>query len=946
MAILSKDGKYVTVQKNDTLSQIAEDFLGSWKKYQELASINNIQNPDVICIGQIIYLNKSDVPGSSSSSSKKSSKQATITAFGFQSNSDNTLYAAWEWTKSNTENYEIKWYYHTGDDIWFIGSDTTTKDKQSTYGYPSNASKVKFKVKPVSKKKTVNNKETSYWTAEWSTEKVFNISDRPPADPPTPEVKIENNNLTATLNNLDVYADSIQFQIVKDNTDVFKTGTAKIVTDSASYSCAVTAGSEYKVRCRAVKNKDYSGWSDYSSNHGTGPASSSGITELKALSETSVHIAWGSVANAKTYEVQYTTKQIYFDTSTEVRTATVDATISSVAVITGLESGNEYFFRVRAVNNDGESAWTEIKSLVIGKKPVAPTTWSSTTTAIVGEPLNLYWIHNAQDGSSQTFAELELYIDGVKEEYTIENTREEDEKDKTSVYAIDTSEYAEGVKIQWRVRTAGVTKTYGDWSVQRTIDIYASPTLELSVTDKYGKSFDKLSSFPFYVYGLTGPNTQRPIGYHLSITSNEVYETVDNIGNRKIVNVGEAVYSKYFDINTVLVVECSADNMNLENNISYTVTCTASMNSGLTVEESTEFTVAWAELECEVNAEISIDDESVTASIRPYCESYQAGYYKVELGNTSYEVTNEAVSIRDIDNVYTTSGEIVRMGSTAQHLYYCKVYTDYEGNFIEPRYYSVVKNSSDNYVLDAIISNPDSILPLYTLTGEEVLLGSIEGSVIYYSMVEKREAFENVLLSVYRREYDGSFTELATGLDSSKQTYITDPHPALDFARYRVVGVIQDTGTVTYTDIPAYPVGEKAIIIQWDEAWSQFDTTNEDALEQPSWSGSLLRLPYNIDVSDANNPDTSLIEYIGRKRPVSYYGTQLGESATWNVDIDKKDEETLYALRRLKLWMGDAYVREPSGSGYWANIKVSFSQKHREMTIPVTLTLTRVEGGM
>jgi hypothetical protein len=44
--------------------------------------------------------------------------------------------------------------------------------------------------------------------------------------------------------------------------------------------------------------------------------------------------------------------------------------------------------------------------------------------------------------------------------------------------------------------------------------------------------------------------------------------------------------------------------------------------------------------------------------------------------------------------------------------------------------------------------------------------------------------------------------------------------------------------------------------------------------------------------------------------------------------------------------MGDVYVREPSGSGYWANIAVSFSQKHCELTIPVSLTISQVEGGL
>ena len=116
-------------------------------------------------------------------------------------------------------------------------------------------------------------------------------------------------------------------------------------------------------------------------------------------------------------------------------------------------------------------------------------------------------------------------------------------------------------------------------------------------------------------------------------------------------------------------------------------------------------------------------------------------------------------------------------------------------------------------------------------------------------------------------------------------------------------------------------------------------------MQQP-WSGSFLKLPYNIDVSDSHSSDVSLVEYIGRKRPVSYYGTQLGESASWKVEIDKEDIDTLYALRRLAIWMGDCYVREPSGSGYWANVTVSFSQTHSNLTIPVTLDIKRVEGGL
>lgn len=831
-----------TVKKGDTLSEIAWKYNSTYHygndsvtAYKRLADINDIDPPYSLAIGQVLKL---DNPSGSISKPKTKSNKATIKQFGLQSGSDSTIFASWTWTKDHTENYKVKWSYDTGDGVWFVGSDSTTEYKQSTYSMPSNAKRIKFIVKPVSTKHTVNKKETSYWTAEWSTVKYYDAKDVPPSKPSAPNVTInKGNKLTAKLENINIgNVKEIQFQIYKNDRTFVKSGKAKIITSTATYTTSVAAGSRYKVRCRGVRGKVYGEWSDYSSNSNTIPSAPAKILRYKALSETSVYLDWANVANAKTYEVQYTTKKSYFDSSSEVQSTTVDATAAGHAEITGLESGETYFFRVRAINDEGNSPWSEIVSITVGKAPSAPTTWSSTTTVITGESLTLYWVHNSEDGSSQTYAELELTIDGQKTTQKIKNTTDEDEKDKTSSYVIDTSTYTEGSKIQWRVRTAGITGVYGDWSVERVVDIYAPAVLELSVTNSGGDMLETLTSFPFYVSGLAGPNTQLPIGYHLSIISNEVYQTVDQVGNEKIVNVGEEVYSKYFDTsNNPLLVEFSAGNIDLENNISYTVKCTSSMDSGLRAEASVEFDVSWVDDEYVPNAEISYDADSYTASIRPYC-------------------------------------------------------VDEDENLIS-----------------------------------------------------------DITLSVYRREFDGSFVEIASGLDNTENTYVTDPHPALDYARYRIVAITNSTGAVSYYDVPGYPVGEVGAIIQWDEEWTSFDSSSEneaDASEQPAWSGSLLKLPYNVDVSDKNSMDVSLIKYIGRKRPVSYYGTQLGESSSWNMDIPKDDKDTLYALRRLAIWPGDVYVRESSGSGYWANIKVSFSQTHNEVIIPVSLDITRVEGGI
>ena len=962
-----------TVKKGDTLWAIAK---ANGTTYQKLAEINGISNPNYLYVGQVIKLTSSGSSssggssGSSSSTSTSSSKRATITAFGLQSNSDNTLFATWSWKKNYTDNYQTMWQYGTGDGVWFVGSDSTTTYKQSTYGIPSNAKHVRFRVKPISKTKTDSNgKETYYWKAEWSSWKSYNVSSSPPSTPPTPSVEIDKYKLTATIDNLDVdelNATDIKFEVVKNDTSSFKTGTVKINKkyNYVSYSCNINAGHNYKVRCKAIRGKLLSDWSDFSNNEQAIPSSPSNITKCNASGENadgySVYLEWKSVNSATSYDIEYTTIKEYFDNAGDTTTvSTTDA--STKFTIYKLGSG-EYFFRIRAVNEKGSSDWSTIASVKIGEPPAAPTTWSSTTTIIVGEPLNLYWVHNAEDGSSQTFAEVELCIGDVTKTYTIENTTDEDEKDKTSVYSIDTTDYEEGVTIKWRVRTAGITKEYGDWSIQRTVDIYAPATLELTVTDEYeiledgsiqilepeDGARDVLEAFPFYVKGLAGPETQAPIGYHLSITSNEAYETIDQVGNIKMVNEGDEVYSKYFDISSQLLVEFSAGNIDLENGVEYTITCKVAMNSGLTAEASSIFTVSWIDMQYEPNAEISVDEEIYSVSIRPYCEDHQTIYYKVENDSTGYTATTDIVDETVISGIYTSTGEKVYIGTNSENdeIFYCIVYVDDDGDPIDPVYYRVDCDSGIYYITTDNIDET-TLKSVYTTTGEEVLLGMIDDDEeVYYTIVEESTLVEDITLSVYRRDFDGGFTELATGINNTSNTYITDPHPALDYARYRIVAVTNTTGAVSYYDLPAHPVGGKAVIIQWDENWTNFDNWNEDALAQPSWSGSLLKLPYNIDVSDSNDSDVTLVKYIGRKRPVSYYGTQLGEKSSWNVVIEKDDEETIYALRRLALWSGDVYVREPSGSGYWANIKVSFSQKHCEMTIPVSLEITRVEGGV
>lgn len=823
-----------TVVKGDCLWNIAERWFGSAYGYRwtEIADLNSISRSNPLIIpGQKLNLPSKSGSGTAPA---KSTYVATVLFLGPQAGTERqTLFATWQFDRKETEKYKVKWDYATGDGIWFVGNESDEKYKQSLYTVPSNATKVRFKVKPIAETYPINNTIRAYkFQTDWSTEKIYTVVPLP-ATPSTPSVKIEGTKLTAELDNIDTTnSKQIEFQIVKDNKYTFKNIIASIVKSHASCSCTVGIGSEYKVRCRAISGNDKSEWSDYSSNYGTIPAAPKSNFTLVAKSETEVQLDWDGVSNTKNYEIQYTDKKKYFDSSGEVKSVTIDATITSHAEITGLETGQEYFFRIRATNDNGNSPWTDIKSIKVGKAPTVPTTWSSSTTVTTGETLKLYWIHNSEDGSSETYAQIELNIDGTITTQTIKKSTNESEKDKTSCYEINTSIYSEGSNIKWRVRTRGILETYSDWSIQRNIDIYAMPYLAMDVTDINNNHIETVTKFPFYISGEAGPNSQTPISYHVSITSNDTYETIDNVGNVKIISKGDEIFYKNFDTSDNLLIEISANNITLANNVTYKVRCTVSMNSGLTATATSEFKVAWTDIVYIPNAEIIIDNDALTANIRPYC----------------------------ID---------------------------------------------DNEVL-----------------------------------------IDNISLSVYRREYNGSFTEIATEINNLSNTFVTDPHPSLDFARYRIVAKTNSTGLVTYYDMPGVLVGFKSIVIQWNETWTNFDVYDDGMADQPDWGGSMLKLPYNIDVSDSNTSDSSLVEYIGRENPVSYYGTQLGITSTWKVEIEKDDKETLYAIRRLAIWMGDVYVREPSGSGYWANISVSYNQNHCSQTIPVTFNIKRVEGGI
>ena len=254
-----------------------------------------------------------------------------------------------------------------------------------------------------------------------------------------------------------------------------RSAVVNVVNNLAIYELMVTMaqGTGYRVRARGISAQGTNGeWSGWSSLVQTPPEKVYGV-QCAAAGKDSVKVNWNSAIGAKTYVIEYTSQQDYFDAVPD-QVSSKDNINATYTYINGLDRSKRWYFRVKAVNESGtvSESWSDIVSCVIGTKPNPPSTWSSVLTATTDETVMLYWIHNTEDGSSQVSAEIELINDSNTEIITVPNDRSDEDKDKTSSYSLQTSKYPEGAELKWRVRTKGVTDEYGDWSIQRTIHIY------------------------------------------------------------------------------------------------------------------------------------------------------------------------------------------------------------------------------------------------------------------------------------------------------------------------------------------------------------------------------------------------------------------------------------------------------------------------------------------
>ena len=842
-----------------------------------------------------------------------------------------TAYLRWtKFSKAHTKEIRVQWYIlFVNTKKWVTeGATTVNKDANyTTFSIPANVTKIKATIKPVSttyeKKDKKGKKKTYPYYKSVAVIKELNVSTASSTTPSVPTVTLDGLKLTAYVDNLPAVLNNkgtIVFQVVENDTakPVIK---ATPRNGRASMNMPIVAGKRYKVRCKSqLKGYADSTWSDYSNSTDPLPPGVE-FTSCKAVSHNSVRMTWKAVAGSPTYEIQWVNDFSNFEKGIILGSQTVS---NDTSVTVTIDSSGEFYFRIRATKNDYKTAWYPsgpaanfdfVSHVVLGYPPDPPTTWMETNTVKVGDlanPVRLYWIHNSRDNSIAYGSYLYLRFSGGNlEEPVIEskwlvnfNRTDELHASDPWLYEIythepyqteggDTVDFSSGVDIEWRVRTT--VYPYDDsgwddeppswsseWSVTRKVEVVAPPVLTMSLADSTDWAWDELNM----VDGFT---------YYTPVVPNE---TLD------------ATFTK-FPIGIRLDASPTTQNV-----LNYTIEVTA--------KGSYDVIDAFGEESQVVENQVIFSQYLVSSNYTEY----------VTLNANNIELEDE--------QEYTVKATVTTdKGLTAEAS--ADILISWE-------------NALDADVSAEIIIDEDaltaSICPFCTASVDTEEEDEDEPSDILV---------EGVVMSVYRMNVDGEFIKIAENIPNDRSTYVIDPHPSLGRVTYRIVATLTSNGSVVWGTVYE-DVDQPGIVITWDEYWSYVpndETPEEYYYDSEGRIGKMLKLPYNVDINQSTSIDSVMVNYIGRKRPVSYYGTQLGETISLKTDLPRvssygsglsdEDEEwaieALALLRRLMIYTGDIYIRDSSGNGYWASVKVSFDNNHIALVIPVTINVTRVEGG-
>lgn len=872
-----------------------------------------------------------------------------------------TWYAKWDWDTNNTAGYSVEWGYSYGDDEWFDEDPqdiTGSSNRKSLYSIPdASVKKIRVRIKPLC------DYTYGYWRKEFTSWKEVDVNKE--ADvPPAPNItkvtisQYKDTSMYAEITWNQDHTDHYQYQwmyysskhnkwfaenvetstdklLPQHNFDEFATQiTLKVMPVAATYTDDYGRDVAYW--------KSITEWDDLQPIMPTfkmadlDPSDLSGAPGLYILSGNYLKATVENYNTTTATEVEFAIEQ---DHRAEIMATARATLVNGYAELKYRvpSEGHEYRVRARGVNGpDKAGEWSDWSSSV----STGPKTPEKLISVRADGPrgVRVTWTPvSGRDASESLDITYEIeYIDNLELFDVSGRAKSEETSTNTSFYHIDfTSDDDFGKTWYFRVR-AKLGENHSGWTNIVSCTLAKKPSVPTTWSESGVIGLGQIAKL-YWVHNAedNSNETEATIVYYKSTDPTTPIEIVytDEATDE---NVSDMIHSYEIDTST------------------FETGCLIfwKVKTKGAADEYSDFSV---------ERQIGVyDDPTVAFSIPSEFTSFPITFTAVaEPPQQTAIVWNVSIVALEGYDTVDNVGNDVRISKN--ETIYSK-FIDISGNTLEHtitaadvtfengiRYELIVDVGMDsglsarasrefvtNYDFD--VMEPEGVVSLDT--------AHYSASIRPYCYTNSGDIDSDVTLSVYRREYDGRLVLLATGLENTGYTSIIDPHPALDFARYRIVAKSKTTGRMTHTDISSAIFGIPGVVLQWGANWATYDPTQDYNPDEPSWDGTTLHLPYNANISEQTSVDVSLIEYIGRSAPVSYYGTQLGISGSISCTIRADDYDTIYALRRLSIYRGDVYVRSSNGIGYWAQVTVSFEKTNREVTIPVTIDIKRVEGGI
>ena len=649
----------------------------------------------------------------------------------------------------------------------------------------------------------------------------------------------------------------------------------------------------------------------------------------------------GSTPDAEfaTYDIQWTANAGAFADN---------AATSQHYTVTGLDRGKQWWFRVRKVNDLGNSGWAEAEAGDTWASPTvctltiapeaenlsAPTTTSTLAGYEAGETIVIGWTHNSEQDSEQT--EWEVGIRATINEVVTEGIISGTGADGVMSLTLDsitidvdgtatTVTLSDGAVVEWRARTKGVTD-WSPWSGWRAFSIWDAPAvsigllngLDLDVAD-YG-----LTCMPLTVEvtaaGFAEDNA--PVEWWAEIVALDGYDVSAYDGRGTYVPEGMTMWQGSISSGDDgfsrdgWSAKVSVFDVSLTNGMRYEVRAGAVTAQGVRAEaEPYEVTPEWSSTIPTPSADVWFDDTQLSCHVALGC-----------------------VIPPDESDMETVTAAITSYTSPQNVVVFSVDYGTGEGQYIE------VKHNGTTLPRDAwrvmvfprsTASPPYDQVNVYILESSGLTLPTTV-TVTYGPPTPRHD----VRLGVWRIESNGSLVELANDLPSDIAQEIIDPHATFGSASYRIIATDDGTGEQGACDVTC-PSPIDHAVIQWAEA-TRIDA--EETWDTSAFAGNHIELPFDLTLSERYAPDAVLREYAGRKHPVAYYGTQRGQTMEMTTNVVRDmDGRSIAMLRYLADSMTPVYVRTPSGLGFWAHVAPSMSGSYGSAAVAVSLDVTRVD---